>query len=431
MNILVLGSGGREHALAWRLSRDKNVEQVYVAPGNPGMALDEGIKTINYKGDWDGLLSICSDVLPALVVVGGEEPLVKGIVDDLERENILVYGPSSKAARLEGSKVFSKKFMQKYSIPTAPYKVYASYTEAMEGLKEWDLSVGVAIKTDTLAGGKGVVVAHSHNEAQAALYNFMENPQCIIKSEKILIEKKLSGTELSWFALCDGKTFFPLGGVCDYKRIGEDDTGPNTGGMGCYTGMNRPSQELATRINEEIIMPVLQGMSLEGMPYRGTLFAGLMIEGNDINVLEFNVRFGDPETQTLLPLVEGNLTKALIACCRGELVGRERNLVSLSGKSAVHVVMASQGYPTIDDAPLNVGHIIEWNPTLNGNNTKVFFAGVKKNGEGLANSGGRVLGVTGLGQSIVDARRRAYQSLEHISFHGSHWRKDIAYGVDE
>ena len=226
MNILVLGSGGREHALAWRLSRDEGVKRVYVAPGNPGMALDEKVQTIDCGGDWKGILSICSDILPDLVVVGSETPLVKGIVDELKRNNILVYGPSAKAARLEGSKIFSKKFMEKYSIPTAPYKTYASYAEAVEGLREWDLSAGVAIKTDVLAGGKGVVVAHDFDEARDALYNFMENPQCSVKSEKVLIEKKLSGRELSWFALCDGENFLSLGGACDYKRVGEGTPAP-------------------------------------------------------------------------------------------------------------------------------------------------------------------------------------------------------------
>ena len=428
MNILILGSGGREHALAWRLSLDKGVEQVYVAPGNPGMTLDKNIQIIDYKGDWNELHSICSDILPALVVVGPEAPLVEGIVDDLNRKNVLVYGPSAKAAQLEGSKIFSKKFMEKYSIPTAPYKIYTSYAEAIEDLKDWDLTQGVAIKTDALAGGKGVVVTHSFDEARDTLYNFMKNPQCAIKSERILIEKKLSGVELSWFALCDGKNFLPLGGICDYKRVGEGNTGPNTGGMGCHTPMDWPPKELANHINEQIVTPVLQGMALEGMPYRGTLFVGLMIEENDVNVLEFNVRFGDPETQTLLPLVEGNLTQALTACSKGKLGIKERESLSLSDECAVHIVMASGGYPTIGHTPLDIGHTIKWNPDLNENNAKIFFAGVKKDGEELINSGGRVLGVTGLGQGMAEARKNAYKKLENISFHGSHWREDIACG---
>ena len=429
MNILVLGSGGREHALAWRLSQDKGVVHVYVAPGNPGMSWDKGIQTIEYKGDREELYSICSDILPDLVVVGAEAPLVEGIVDDLEKRNILVYGPSAKAARLEGSKIFSKKFMERYSIPTAPYKIYHSYAEAVEGLRDWNLTEGVAIKTDALAGGKGVVLVHSFDEARDALYNFMENPECTVKSEKILIEKKLSGRELSWFALCDGKNFFSPGGVCDYKRVGEGDIGPNTGGMGCYTPKNWPGEELVKRIDEEIVAPVLRGMALEGMPYRGTLFVGLMIDENDINVLEFNVRFGDPETQTLLPLVEGNLTQTLIACSRGEL--GEAEPLALSSRSAVHVVMASGGYPTIDHAPMDVGHAVRWDHSLNGNDSKIFFAGVKERERELINSGGRVLGVTGLGPSTADARQRAYGVLENIFFKGNHWRRDIASGVSE
>ena len=429
MNVLVLGSGGREHALAWRLSQDEGVEKVYVAPGNPGMAWDEGIVTIDCDGGQDEVLSLCSDILPDLVVVGSEGPLVKGIVDKLERENILVYGPSAKAARLEGSKIFSKKFMEKYSIPTAPYKAYTSYAEAVEGLRDWDLAAGVAIKTDVLAGGKGVVVAHSFDEARDALYNFMENPNCTIKSERVLIEKKLLGEELSWFALCDGTHHLSLGGIRDYKRVGEGDTGPNTGGMGCHTLGEKIGEELAERINAQVIAPVLKGMAAEGNPYRGTLFAGLMMDGSDINVLEFNIRFGDPETQTLLPLVEGNLTQTLMACSRGSLGEKEQGLIKRSSKSAVHVVMASGGYPAIDRSTLNVGHSIRWNANDNGPGTKIFFAGVKKEGDGLVNSGGRVLGVTGLGDDMADARSNAYKTLEGISFEGSHWRRDIAGGA--
>ena len=426
MNVLILGSGGREHALAWRLSQDEGVERVYVAPGNPGMAWDQNIQNIDYDGNWDELRSICSDILPELVVVGSEAPLVKGIVDELSQYNILVYGPNSKAARLEGSKIFSKKFMDKYSIPTAPYKVYASYAEAVEGLRDWDLAEGVAIKADVLAGGKGVVVSHSFDEARDALFNFMENPECTIKSERILIEKKLTGKELSWLALCDGKNFLPLGGVCDYKRVGDGNSGPNTGGMGCYTPKSWPGKELEARINEEVMLPVLKGMEQEGSPFQGTLFAGLMIDGNDINALEFNIRFGDPETQTLLPLLEGNLTKALIGCSQGNLGGET---LTLSSKSSVHVVMASGGYPTVGRSSLDVGHAINWDPNENSDDAKIFFAGVNKGEEGLVNSGGRVLGVTALGSNVADARERAYRILAKISFQGNHWRKDIAGGA--
>ena len=430
MNVLVLGSGGREHALAWRLSRDEGVERVCVAPGNPGMALDDKIQTFACElGDREGVLSLCSDIRPALVVVGPEGPLVEGIADELEGKNIPVYGPSAKAARLEGSKIFSKKFMEKHSIPTAPYKIYTSYSEALEGLRDWNLEEGVAIKTDVLAGGKGVVVAHDFDGARDALYDFMENPLSTIKSDRVLVEKKLWGKELSWFSLCDGDNFLPLGGVCDYKRVGERDTGPNTGGMGCYVPKGWPEKQIVDRINDEVVALVLEGMRAEGTPYRGTLFAGLMIDGDEINVLEFNVRFGDPETQTLLPLLEGNLTRTLIACGRGELGTLARESVTVSDKSAVHVVMASEGYPSIARGALNTGHPVHWEPDGGHEDAKVFFAGVKKDADKLLNSGGRVLGVTGLGANVMDAREMAYEALKGISFRGSHWRGDIADGV--
>ena len=428
MNILVLGSGGREHALAWRLSRDQGVERVTVAPGNSG--LESEIHTVSYDGE-EGLLKVCKEMRPDLVVVGPEGPLVQGIVDRLKGENVLAFGPSAKASQLEGSKIFSKRFMEKYSIPTAPYRIYSSYTEAVEGLRDWDLSAGVAIKTDTLAGGKGVVVSHSFDEARDALYNFMENPRCTVKSDRVLIEKKLSGKELSWFALCDGERALSLGGVCDYKRVGEGDTGSNTGGMGCYTPRAWPTEEMKERIQREVVEPTIQAMAQEGTPYRGTLFAGLMIDGDKLNVLEFNIRFGDPETQTLLPLVEGNLARTLFDCARGELPKEGPCPISLSKQSSVHVVMASGGYPTIDEGKLDIGHPIVWEREGAHTDTKIFFAGVKKMDRDLVNSGGRVLGVTGWGANVEDARDKAYFTVENISFRGGHWRGDIARGVSE
>ena len=433
MNILILGSGGREHALAWRLAQDdfseEEIEKVYVAPGNPGMALDSKIEVIDEKmDDVEAIKSICARIWPSLVVIGPEGPLTSGIVDELEKENLLVYGPSKKAALLEGSKIFSKQFMDKYSIPTAPYKVYSSYQEALYGLKEWNIEAGIAIKSDSLAGGKGVVVTDDLLTAKKALYDFMENPDCTVKSKKILIEKKLSGKEFSMFALCSGSSFLSIGGACDYKRVYDGDKGPNTGGMGCYIPADWPGEKVCNFVKENVFSRVLEGMQAEGTPYRGTLFAGLMIDGDQVNVVEFNVRFGDPETQTLLPVLEGNLTQTLINCASGNDEMLKKSSLKCSDKSAVHVVLASEGYPSIGKEPLDTGHPISCKGSWMDHSLqsqKVFFAGVKKNDEGLVNSGGRVLGVTGFGDDVFEARDKAYKMLENISFSGAHLRRDI------
>ena len=413
--VLVLGSGGREHALAWRLSRDEFVEKVFVAPGNGGME-EEKIELVSLKGSKE-ICHFCQQNKISLVVIGPEGPLVEGMVDELTQQDILAYGPSKEAAQLEGSKVFAKEFMNKHQIPTAPYEVYHSYREALEEIEKWDIAQGVAIKADCLAGGKGVVVTTELATAKEALYDFLENPQCSVKSRSVVVEKKLSGRELSWFALCDGKNFISLGGVCDYKRLKEGDHGPNTGGMGAYTvGDSWPSREIIKTIEEKVIAPVLANME-----YRGTLFAGLMIHGDEVNVLEFNVRFGDPETQAILPLVEGNLTQTLINCATGTGGGE----ITLSSKRAVHVVMASKGYPSIHGEALDTGHPILF-PRKVPASSKIFLAGVKKSGEKLLNSGGRVLGVTGVGDNVAVAREMAYEVINGISFHGANWRRDIA-----
>lgn len=436
MNILILGSGGREHALAWRLSLDSEVEKVFVMPGNPGMNLSPNIETIGSGdiGDVDTIRSVCTKILPDLVIIGPEVPLANGIVDILKKEKLLVYGPSAASSKLESSKIFAKEFMSRHNIPTAKFVACNDYHQAIKSLNDWNISEGVAIKADSLAAGKGVVVSSDLAQAKDTIYNFMKNPRCAVKSSSILIEEKLQGKELSVFALCDGKNFFTLGAVCDYKRLGNDDTGPNTGGMGCYTPINWPGKKIKQNIEDRVFRPVLDGMKSEGNPFCGTLFAGLMIneslpESEQIKVIEFNVRFGDPESQTLLPLIEGPLAKVLKQCAAESLASSKDIPLKQSSDYAVHVVMASKGYGSTVGGNIEKGHLIHFDQDLSKNsnkNEKIFFAGVQKNNQGIVTSGGRVLGVTGVSSSLDQARKQAYDTLEKISFDGAIFRSDIA-----
>ena len=434
MNVLILGSGGREHALAWRISLDREVESVFVMPGNCGMLLTDKIEIIEgNSSDLNSIKDVCSRVSPELVVIGPENLLADGIGDYIESLGIPVYGPSARAANLESSKIFAKEFMQRNGIPTAPFKVYDNYNQAVDGLLEWDLSKGVAIKADSLAGGKGVVVTDNFAEAKQTLYNFMENPDCTIRSRRVLIERRLQGKEVSAFAVCDGKDFFNLGMVCDYKRLDDGDQGPNTGGMGCYTPKDWPMSDTCKVIEDKIFSQVLKGMARDGIPFKGTLFAGLMIYDDQPSVIEFNVRFGDPETQTLMPLIEGNFTKLLKDCAEGNLVSSNID-VHLADKHGVHIVMASGGYPSNFRRPLDIGHPIAFDHHMAGNfsgDQNLFFAGVRRRGEEVVNSGGRVLGVTSLGDSLEQARGSAYQEINKISFEGAHFRNDIGDNSQE
>ena len=422
MNILVLGSGGREHALAWRLSKDPGVKKVFVQPGNPGIELEQNISTIEGGLDFPSVQSACQKIRPELVVIGPEAPLAAGLSEQLQEAGLTTYGPSKQAAQLESSKVFAKNFMRKMNIPTARFSVYNSSDEAIAGLEEWDIQgTGVVIKADGLAAGKGVVVTKDLEKARKTIELFMNDPNCSVKTDQILIEECLCGWELSLFALCDGENFFNLGYARDYKRVGDGDQGPNTGGMGCHTPQNWPGLQVIKDAEELILAPTLEGMRNANSPFCGTLFAGLMLNGNDVKLIEYNVRFGDPETQTLLPLLEGNLTEALLACAgNGDIT---KTNLRMNGQKAVHVVQASAGYPSIDNSPLDLGHPISFKQDLE--HGKVFFAGVKKDGEQLVNSSGRVMGYTATAESLAEARKRAYQAIDSMGFKGAHFRKDI------
>jgi len=432
MKILILGSGGREHALATKLAASAQIEEVVVAPGNAGMLFSQKISIQPLDlNDRQKVLGFAQEVAPLLTIIGPEAPLVAGLVDFLEEHGFVVFGPNQKAAQLEGSKIFSKQFMQEFAIPTAKAESYASYAEAQAGLKNWDIAAGIVLKADSLAAGKGVVVTSDPQVAATTITNFMANPNYPVHTQRLLIEEEVKGKEISAFAICDGENFVTFGFASDYKRLEDFDRGPNTGGMGGYADKNSLDQSTMQKIEREVFARTMQGMKKRGTPFKGVLFAGLMIDDQDISVLEYNVRFGDPETQILLPLFQGDLFKVLHLAAQGKLHQLAAQELSISDEVSVHIVMVSNHYPALDGTPMELNRPIEFPQALCADSSGMrdkylYFSGVKRNPEGaLVNAGGRVLGVTALGQNLQEARDLAYQTLAGIHFENSRWRKDI------
>ena len=427
MNILIIGSGGREDAFVWKFQQESSVSKIYVCPGSSAMERFSKVECIDFKLDdfGESLAEFAESEKVELILCGPEAPLTKGISKAFDARNIAFFGPSEEAASLEGSKIFSKEFMHEFKIPTAGFKVFKNYEDALVGLEQWPVSQGIVIKADGLAGGKGVVVTFDRKEAEETLFDFMKNPDVSIKTEEILFEHVLPGEEVSAFAFCNGEEYLFLGMACDHKRVGDGDTGPNTGGMGCYRDLQWPGLDIQDKIIQRVLIPTLKGMKERGTPFRGILFMGLMInEMSDPYVIEYNVRFGDPEAQTLLPLVQGPLALSL-----KELVenGHFPDGLSLVEKNSVHVVMTSGGYPSIGKHSMSTGHPITLTENINEKAGEyLFMAGVKKNEVGVfTNSGGRVLGVTVVGDSYEDARHRCYELIKEISFQDAHYRHDI------
>ncbi len=434
MNVLILGSGGREHALAWKIAQSNLVDKIFCLPGNEGVSFIQKVSRISGAvTDIPYIVGKAKELSIDLVIVGPEDPLSLGVSDALEKEGIKVFGPSKEAAQLEASKVFSKNFMMENEIPTAKAYSCDSYEAAMAVLDSWDFNFGVVIKADELAAGKGVVVTDNEEEARKTIFDFMKNPDCTVKSKKVLIEEKLVGKEASAFAICDGENFISLGYACDYKRVGDQDVGPNTGGMGGYSPKTWPIDSTKKFVEEKVFKKVLNGMSRRGTPYKGFLFAGLMIDGTKVNVIEFNVRMGDPETQILMPLVEGDLFPTLLAASKGEIKQLGNSAIKLKRETSVHIVMTSKGYPSTDGSEMLLNQAISYPqgliPGEEGQNFQdrfLFLAGAKKNKDQvLVNSGGRVLGVTAIGSDLKEARESAYAILAQINFSGAHFRRDI------
>lgn len=420
MRILLIGGGGREHALAWKLNQSKKVEKIFAAPGNPGIGQLEKCTCIDLKlDDLQKVADYAEEQSIDLTVVGPEASLVAGIADVFKRRGLLVFGPSKAAAQLEGSKAFSKEIMAKYNIPTAFFKICENIETAKAYVKE--KGAPIVVKADGLAAGKGVVVAMTEDEALAAIDDMMADHKFGNAGAKVVLEEFMEGEEASLLAFTDGKTVVPMLAAQDHKRIFDNDEGPNTGGMGTYAPAPVMTDILRLKATERILKPMIAAMAQEGTPYQGCLYAGLMINGDSIKVVEFNCRFGDPETQVILPLLESDLAEIMLACATGEL---DKTDICWSDKAAVCVVMASGGYPGSYENGKEITGLADAGAM---DKTVVFHAGTKACADKTVTAGGRVLGVTSLGSDIKTARDHAYEAVEKIKFDQAFYRKDIAW----
>ncbi len=417
MNVLLLGSGGREHALARALAKSPLLTRLFAAPGNPGIAALAQLAALNLA-DHGAIVAFCRAKAIDLVIVGPEAPLVAGLVDDLGAAGVKAFGPSKAAAQLEGSKGFAKEFCARFAIPTA---AFGRFNEAASA-KAYVRTKGapIVVKADGLAAGKGVVVAASVAEAEAAIERMFAGGFGAA-GKTIVVEEFLAGEEASFFALCDGERALAFASAQDHKRVGEGETGPNTGGMGAYSPAPVMNEGMSARVMREIVEPTLKGMAAMGASFRGVLFAGLMIDEHGPKLIEYNVRFGDPETQAMLPRLDDDLLTLIISCVEGRLPRRE---IKLSPRTALCIVLAAKGYP---DAPLKGGEIkgiarAEAMPFVT-----VTQAGTKRDGDRLVAEGGRVLNVTALGDDIAEARARAYAAVEAIDFADGFCRRDIGW----
>ena len=417
MRVLVVGVGGREHALAWRLARDPAVERVLAAPGNAGIA---GVASCFgvAADDVDGLLALVEAERVDLTVVGPEGPLVAGLADRLAAAGHPVFGPSSEAARLEGSKAWAKDLCDRHGIPAARSRSAATMSEALGALDQF--GPPYVVKVDGLAAGKGVVVTEERDEAVRALELALVQGEFGDAGSHVVVEEHLSGREVSAFALADGATALPLGFAEDFKRVDDDDAGPNTGGMGAYSPLPFVDEAIAERIRTEILERTVRALDEDGVPYRGVLYAGLMLTDEGPKVLEFNCRFGDPETQVLMPRLGSEPADLLLACARGGLGDAE---VKLRPEACVTVVLASGGYP----GAYETGFVIEGlDAAAAVEGATVFHSGTAERQGRVVTAGGRVLSVSATGTSIAEARDRAYEASERLSFEGMHHRTDIA-----
>jgi len=417
MRVLVIGSGGREHALVWKLRQSPRVTQLYCAPGNGGISREAECVPVDQKS-LESLVAVANQLRPDLTVVGPELPLQIGIVDEFTRRGWPVFGPTKAAAQLETSKSFAKEFMQRHRIPTAHYAICNSISEVKDALSRFGGSV--VVKADGLAAGKGVVMCKNKDEAMTAAAEMLSGKMVGEAGARVVLEECLKGDELSFLVLSDGERVAPLVAAQDHKRVGDGDTGPNTGGMGAYSYAGLLDQQMTHWLLQHIAIPVIEGMKAEGMEYKGILYCGLMMTPRGPQVLEFNCRFGDPETQPILMRLESDLLEAIEASVEGRVSDGD---FRWSPEPAVCVVIASGGYPgTIEVGKKITG--IEEADALSG--VKVFHAGTSTRDGSYYTSGGRVLGVTARGADLKSAVARAYEAVGRISFDGAHYRKDIA-----
>ncbi len=416
MKVLIVGSGGREHTIAWKIAQSKAVEKIFIAPGNAGSGL-VGTNVDIKVNEFEKLAEFAAKEKIGLTIVGPEDPLVNGLVDFFEEKNLNVFGPSKKAAIMEGSKTFTRDLLKKYNIPSAEYAAFENAEEAKAYLKE--KGAPIVVKADGLAAGKGVVVAETIEEAEQAINEMILDKRFGGAGAKILLEEKLLGEEASYLIFSDGKNILPMVSSQDHKRIFDQDRGPNTGGMGAYSPAPIVTKEMEQRVLKEIMQPTVDAMAKEGRTFKGILYAGLMITENGPKIVEFNARFGDPETQVILPRLKSDLAEIMQACIDGNLNEKE---IKWGEKACCCVVMASGGYPGKYEKGREITGLEEANSLPE---TVVFHAGTKEKEGKILSNGGRVLGVTALGNSIREAIDNAYKAVEKISFKGAFNRKDI------
>ncbi len=418
MKILVIGSGGREHSLVWSIAASPLCEKIFCAPGNAGVSdLAECVK-IKAK-DTKKIIAFCKKRKIDLVIVGPEDPLANGLIDNLESKRIRAFGPVAAAAKLEGSKGFMKDFCKKYKIPTAKYQRFNNTEKAIKGIDNY--SFPVVIKTDGLASGKGVIIAKTPREASAAIRSMIDKGKFGNAGKEIIIEEFMRGEEASFFVMSDGKNIIPLASAQDHKRIGEGETGPNTGGMGAYSPAPIIDEPLTQKILNRIIWPTINGMQKEGSPYVGILYAGLMIKNNQPKLVEFNVRFGDPECQAILLRLKSDLLTAIIAATDKGLKNFD---LRWSEDSSFCVVMAAKGYPKKYREGAKITGIAKLN---NKKDIMVFHSGTKKEKQDTVTNGGRVLSVAALGKDLMTAKKKTYQAIKNIKWKDMYYRRDIGW----
>jgi phosphoribosylamine---glycine ligase len=418
MRVLVIGSGAREHAIVARLAADPRLEAVLCAPGNPGIARQARVVPV-HAADVDALAALAAHERVDLTIVGPELPLSRGVADRFAAEDRLVFGPTAAAARLESSKAFAKEFMARHRIPTARFRVCRDVDSALAAVRSGEFGAPVVVKADGLAAGKGVVVADTVEAAKAAVVGAMQERKFGASGDRVVIEECLQGPEVSFFAICDGTRALPLATAQDHKRILDDDRGPNTGGMGAFAPSPLVDAAMAARVMREVVDPVLAGMAAEGCPFRGFLYAGLMLTAAGPKVIEFNVRLGDPEAQVVLPLVGEPILPILSAAARGQL---RQQAIAVQHGAVVGVVLASRGYPERSDAGRPI-HGVDAAAAIAG--VDIYHAGTALNEGQLVTAGGRVLTVVGRGDDYTEAIARAYAGVLQISFDGMQFRRDI------
>ncbi len=419
MKILIIGNGGREHALSWKAAQSPLVSQVYVAPGNAGTELEPSIENVEIGAqDIDGLLDFARANEIDLTIVGPEAPLVAGLVDRFTENNLACFGPVAQAAQLEGSKAFSKDFLARHNIPTAAYQTFDDVDNAKAYVD--DLGTPCVVKADGLAAGKGVIIAENREQAHAAIEDMLEGNRFGEAGHRVVVEEFLSGEEASFICIVDGETVLPMASSQDHKARDNGDLGPNTGGMGAYSPAPVVDDEMHERIMQQVMLPTVKGLKADGIHYTGFLYAGVMIDSQGVpKVLEFNCRFGDPETQPIMMRLKSDLVELCLAAVNGALVGKS---IAWDERAALGVVMAAGGYPDSYEK----GKVISGLDYLE-SDTKVFHAGTVKNNTDIVTSGGRVLCVTALAKNVTRAQQKAYQAVENINWDKAFYRTDIGY----